>query len=171
MLSFICLGQSRPQATFNRCGTEDMTKATPRGFEPLRAEPNGFLVHHLNHSVTVSMLPLPKRINSKRHALALIVKHVCLIQHANNVFMCFGIRPDAAVYVGLVVVSASARLCVPQKRRSRKQSLPDNKNMNMKYTQAGSNRRPSACEADVIATRPWVRLLNWNRISLCQLRI
>ena len=29
-------------------------RATPRGFEPLRAEPNGFLVHHLNHSVTVS---------------------------------------------------------------------------------------------------------------------
>jgi hypothetical protein len=29
-------------------------KTTPRGFEPLRAEPNGFLVHHLNHSVTVS---------------------------------------------------------------------------------------------------------------------
>ena len=30
-------------------------KATPRGFEPLRAEPNGFLVHHLSHSVTVSV--------------------------------------------------------------------------------------------------------------------
>ena len=29
-------------------------KATPRGFEPLRAEPNGFLVHLLNHSDTVS---------------------------------------------------------------------------------------------------------------------
>ena len=29
--------------------------ATARGFEPLRAEPNGFLVHHLNHSVTLSM--------------------------------------------------------------------------------------------------------------------
>ena len=29
-------------------------KATARGFEPLRAEPNGFLVHHLNHSVTLS---------------------------------------------------------------------------------------------------------------------
>ena len=28
--------------------------ATARGFEPLRAEPNGFLVHHLNHSVTLS---------------------------------------------------------------------------------------------------------------------
>ena len=28
---------------------------TPRGFEPLRAEPNGFLVHLLNHSDTVSM--------------------------------------------------------------------------------------------------------------------
>ena len=32
------------------------THATPtaRGFEPLRAEPNGFLIHHLNHSVTLS---------------------------------------------------------------------------------------------------------------------
>ena len=29
--------------------------ATARGFEPLRAEPNGFLVHHLNHSVTLSV--------------------------------------------------------------------------------------------------------------------
>ena len=29
-------------------------KTTARGFEPLRAEPNGFLVHHLSHSVTVS---------------------------------------------------------------------------------------------------------------------
>ena len=32
-----------------------MLEATARGFEPLRAEPNGFLVHHLNHSVTLSM--------------------------------------------------------------------------------------------------------------------
>ena len=30
-------------------------EATARGFEPLRAEPNGFLVHHFNHSVTLSM--------------------------------------------------------------------------------------------------------------------
>ena len=29
-------------------------RPTARGFEPLRAEPNGFLVHHLNHSVTLS---------------------------------------------------------------------------------------------------------------------
>ena len=29
-------------------------KATPRGFEPLRAEPNGFRVHLLSHSDTVS---------------------------------------------------------------------------------------------------------------------
>ena len=28
--------------------------ATARGFEPLRAEPNGFRVHHLSHSVTLS---------------------------------------------------------------------------------------------------------------------
>ena len=32
-----------------------MGKATAREFEPLRAEPNGFLVHHLNHSVTLSL--------------------------------------------------------------------------------------------------------------------
>ena len=30
-------------------------RATPRGVEPLRAAPNGFLVHHLNYSVTVFM--------------------------------------------------------------------------------------------------------------------
>ena len=29
-------------------------EATARGFEPLRAEPNGFPVHHLNHSFTLS---------------------------------------------------------------------------------------------------------------------
>ena len=28
--------------------------STARGFEPLRAEPNGFRVHHLSHSVTLS---------------------------------------------------------------------------------------------------------------------
>ena len=28
---------------------------TARGFEPLRAEPDGFLVHHLNHTVTLSV--------------------------------------------------------------------------------------------------------------------
>ena len=33
-------------------------KTTPRGFKPLRAEPNGFLVHHLNHSVTVSLMTI-----------------------------------------------------------------------------------------------------------------
>ena len=31
-----------------------MRKTTARGFEPLRAEPNGFLFHHLNHSATLS---------------------------------------------------------------------------------------------------------------------
>ena len=31
-------------------------EATARGFEPLRAEPNVFLVHHLSHSVTLSLL-------------------------------------------------------------------------------------------------------------------
>ena len=35
--------------------TYTAASSTARGFEPLRAEPNGFLVHHLNHSVTLSM--------------------------------------------------------------------------------------------------------------------
>ena len=33
---------------------EAKAKATPKGFEPLRAEPNGFLVHLLSHSDKVS---------------------------------------------------------------------------------------------------------------------
>ena len=37
--------------------TSQSTNATARGFEPLRAEPNGFRVHHLNHSVTLSVKP------------------------------------------------------------------------------------------------------------------
>ena len=36
-------------------GFDDQQRnATPRGFEPLRAEPNGFRVHLLNRSDTVS---------------------------------------------------------------------------------------------------------------------
>ena len=51
---------SNPESMTN-CGCAQLRtsrarvrRSTPRGFEPLRAEPNGFLVHHLNHSVTVS---------------------------------------------------------------------------------------------------------------------
>ena len=33
----------------------DRIETTAKGFEPLRAEPNGCLVHHLYHSVTLSM--------------------------------------------------------------------------------------------------------------------
>ena len=36
--------------------------ATARGFEPLRPEPNGFLVHHLGHSVTLSLEFLGRRL-------------------------------------------------------------------------------------------------------------
>jgi hypothetical protein len=39
----------------HRAGISDGPgKATPRGFEPLRAEPNGFLAHLLSHSDKVS---------------------------------------------------------------------------------------------------------------------
>ena len=43
--------------TIHHCGytvVAQQDEATAKGFEPLRAEPNGFLVHHLNHSVTLS---------------------------------------------------------------------------------------------------------------------
>ena len=50
--------------------------STPRGFEPLRAEPNGFLVHHLSHSVTVSL------------------NYICLYNNPNTV----------CVYIVLVVI-------------------------------------------------------------------
>ena len=30
----------------------------PTGFEPVRAEPNGFRVHRLNHSATTAYVPI-----------------------------------------------------------------------------------------------------------------
>ena len=48
---------------------------TARGFEPLRAEPNGFLVHHLTHSVTLSSAeikfhePIPSCIENEISAV------------------------------------------------------------------------------------------------------
>ena len=36
------------------CPPKPNCTSTPKGFEPLRAEPNGFLVHLLSHSDTVS---------------------------------------------------------------------------------------------------------------------
>jgi hypothetical protein len=36
------------------CNTANGTRTTARGFEPLRAEPNEFRVHLLNHSDTLS---------------------------------------------------------------------------------------------------------------------
>jgi hypothetical protein len=41
---------------------QEIVQATARGFEPLRAEPNGFLVHHLNHSVTLSARTCTKQV-------------------------------------------------------------------------------------------------------------
>ena len=43
-----------------------MPEATPRGFEPLRAEPNGFLVHLLNHSDTVSCQHSARTCHARR---------------------------------------------------------------------------------------------------------
>ena len=44
-------------------------KKTAWGFESLRAEPNGFLVHHLNHSLTLS-LPSMECRNARSAACA-----------------------------------------------------------------------------------------------------
>ena len=40
--------------------------ATPKGFEPSRAEPNGFLVH-LSHSDAVSCVPKQNNRMDRRH--------------------------------------------------------------------------------------------------------
>ena len=47
-------GSIAPRAQLNMFGGHAASAPTARGFEPLRAEPNGFRVHHLNHSVTLS---------------------------------------------------------------------------------------------------------------------
>ena len=49
-------------------------KTTARGFEPLRAEPNGCLVHHPSYSVTLPMSYLRPwlriwKLSGLRHAL------------------------------------------------------------------------------------------------------
>ena len=49
-----CQSTKLPNSNEQTCC--DNVNATARGFEPLRAEPNGFRVHHLNHSVTLSCL-------------------------------------------------------------------------------------------------------------------
>ena len=45
------------------CHAAERQRATARGFEPLRAEPNGFLVHHLSHSVTLSHMQRQARLH------------------------------------------------------------------------------------------------------------
>ena len=58
----ICCGSQCAAGHFGAsrsCNLRELTlplkeQATPRGFEPLRAEPNGFRVHPLGHSGTVS---------------------------------------------------------------------------------------------------------------------
>ena len=49
---------SQQGADLIQAGDLQSWSSTARGFEPLRAEPNGFLVHHLSHSVTLSLFVL-----------------------------------------------------------------------------------------------------------------
>jgi hypothetical protein len=50
-----------------RCGPSYATANVPlpTGFEPVRAEPNGFRVHRLNHSATTA-LPSDGKVNVAR---------------------------------------------------------------------------------------------------------
>ena len=62
---------------FQKAMSTEQKHATPKEFEPLRAEPNGFLVHLLSHSDTVSyyvggcghhlLLDLPGHVAAKRY--------------------------------------------------------------------------------------------------------
>ena len=45
------------------CSHPEGLRSTPRGFEPLRAEPNGFRVHLLNRSDTMSLVWEPLNID------------------------------------------------------------------------------------------------------------
>ena len=64
------------------------SKTTPKGFEPLRAEPNGFLVHHLNHSVTVSLMVMPNMMT-----ITIITIELCRSVDRKVPVRClFGIR-------------------------------------------------------------------------------
>ena len=49
-----CFGSGIAGENLN-CYTNKSCETTPRGFEPLRAEPNGYRVHLLNRSDTVSV--------------------------------------------------------------------------------------------------------------------
>ena len=51
--------------------------STARGFEPLRAEPNGFRVHHLSHSVTLSC-----KFNGPR-----CIIYICMKQHLSRLLL------------------------------------------------------------------------------------
>ena len=64
---------------------------TPRGFEPLRAEPNGFLVHLLSHSDTVSCHGLRAWVRSLIFS-TLVFPKACLLQR----------RPLRGSFVNLV---------------------------------------------------------------------
>ena len=52
----LCANEYRTLSGNNDNVAMAKTTTTPRGFEPLRAEPYGFLVHLLNHSDTVSII-------------------------------------------------------------------------------------------------------------------
>ena len=55
-------GAARLEPTWGACPADsEPLSPTARGFEPLRAEPNGFLAHHLSHSVRLSMV-VPKHV-------------------------------------------------------------------------------------------------------------
>ena len=56
-----------------------VSQTTARGFEPLRAEPNGFRVHHLNHSVTLSY-----RVSWHTLQTSKIASHLCCYQLTTN---------------------------------------------------------------------------------------
>ena len=74
-LTWLALGEdpaapSRKVEQFTALIGDNGSASTARGFEPLRAEPNGFLVHHLSHSVTLSMCKLEQACRP-RHVLTI----------------------------------------------------------------------------------------------------
>ena len=93
LVGYGCVGSNLENTIFE--------KTTLKGFEPLRAEPNGFPVHHLSHSVTVS-LPIPScRLRCvPGRARPCCMEHVVVRSSRRTLKFARGWRQDGGQRVG-----------------------------------------------------------------------
>ena len=104
------LSSRRLRGQSNDCKRKPM-ETTPRGFEPLRAEPNGFLVHLLNHSDTVSCSAAScfkcSLLTAKAQPIRAAGTTATAAEHTRN-------RCTARTHTGLPAASAELRRDTPR---------------------------------------------------------